>query len=63
MAQLSYLPPLLTVEVTCSYPSIMYVRIDIPWNGRRIPYESSIPLLFSDMAPVTQKHWFFQSEW
>ncbi|MCJ1460417.1 hypothetical protein MMC28_010799 [Mycoblastus sanguinarius] len=38
-----------------------------PWltieNGRRIPNESSIPLLFSDMEAAAQKHWLSKFEW
>ncbi|KAM0796599.1 Alpha/beta hydrolase fold-1 [Usnea florida] len=38
-----------------------------PWltveNGRRIPNESSVALLFSDMEPAAQKHWLSQFQW
>jgi hypothetical protein len=44
-------------------PCIVSLFANIPQNGRRIPNESSIPLLFSDMEVAAQKHWFSKFEW
>jgi len=38
-----------------------------PWltveNGRRIPNEAAVSLLFSDMDATAQKHWLSKFEW
>jgi pimeloyl-ACP methyl ester carboxylesterase len=62
VAQYSYLPPWLTVEVRIgAFLSPLFANI--PQNGRRIPNESSIPLLFSNLKFAAQKHCLSKFEW
>ena len=62
MAQYSYLPPWLTIEVSLSL-ELDHFTAEILQNGRRIPNQASIPLMFNDMDVATQKDWLSKFEW
>ena len=60
----SYLPPWLTVKVDfLLILSWLSLYTNALQEGRRIPNEASVPLLFSDLQPAAQKHWLSKFAW
>ena len=62
MSQYSHLPPWLTIQVSFALMRCFHLAEGLQ-GGCRIPNDSSIPLLFSDLEADAQQHWLSKFEW